>query len=193
MFFYICRAICFLPLAIFYPTKIVGRKNLVKGKAILTANHTSAMDCVLLLANTHSKKYLLAKKELFKNKFAGAILKSYGGIPIDRGNLDVHAIKTSLKVLSKNKKLIIFPEGTRNKSGNIKQMGEVKQGAAMLAIKSKTPIIPVWISRKPKMFRLTKIVIGKPFDLSEFYGEKLTDEVLSKATEKIEKKIKELS
>ena len=193
MFFYICRALCYLPLAIFYPTRIIGRKNMPKGRVILTANHTSAMDCVLFLANTHSKKYILAKKELFKNKVFGAMLKSYGGIPIDRGNLDIKAIKTALKVLSKNKKLIIFPEGTRNKSGDIKQMGEVKQGAAMIAIKSKTPIIPVWISRKPKMFRLTKIVIGKPFDLSEFYGEKLTDEVLSKATEKIEKKIKELS
>lgn len=192
MFFHICRFFAYLPLAIFYPTRIIGRKNIKKGKAIFAANHTSNMDVVLFLANTYEKKYTLAKKELFKNKFFGAILKSYGGISIDRENNDVAAIKKSLKVLKDNKKLIIFPEGTRNKTDDTSKLMQVKNGTALLAIKSKTPIIPVWISRRPKMFRLTKIIIGKPFELSEFYGEKLGDVVLEKASKIITEKIEEL-
>ena len=193
MFFYISRFFAWLPLAIMYPTKIIGRKNLPKGKAILTVNHTSNMDIVLLLANLHEKKYTLAKKELFKNKFFGGILKSYGGISIDREGVDVKAIKTSLKLLSKGKKLIIFPEGTRNKGENLNKLGELKTGTAMIAIKSKTPLVPVWINRRPKIFKKTTITIGKPFELSEFYGEKLSDEVLQRATKVIVEKMEELS
>lgn len=192
MFFYICRFISWLPLAIFYPTRVIGRKNLIKGKAILTPNHTSAMDVVLMLANTHEKKYILAKKELFKNKFKGAILKSYGGISVDRGNNDIGAIKKALKVLKDGKKLIIFPEGTRNKNEDTSNLQEVKTGTAMIAIKSRSPIIPVWISKRPKMFRMTKIIIGKPYELSDFYDQKLSNEVLEEASKIIAQKIEEL-
>lgn len=192
MFFHICRFLAYLPLAIFYPTKIIGRKNLKKGKAILAANHTSNMDVVLILANTYEKKYVMAKKELFKNRLFGAILKSYGGISVDRQNNDVAALKKALKVLKNNKKLIIFPEGTRNKGEDTSKLMEVKKGTAMLAIKSKTPVVPVWISKRPKMFRLTKIYIGEPFELDQFYGEKLTDEVLTKASKIISQKIENL-
>ena len=192
MFFYICRFLCWLPLAIFYPIRVIGRKHLIKGKAVMTPNHTSSMDIVLLLANTHEKKYILAKKELFKNKFKGAVLKSYGGISVDRGNNDIGAIKKALKVLKDNKKLIIFPEGTRNKNEDTSNLQEVKTGTAMIAIKSKSPIIPVWISRRPKMFRMTKIIIGKPYELTQFYDKKISNEVLEEASKIITKKIEEL-
>ena len=192
MFFHICRFLFWLPLSILYPTKIVGRKNLPKGRAILTANHTSALDIVLILAHTFEKKYTLAKKELFKNKLVGAILRSYGGISIDRGNNDIGAIKKALKVLKNNKKLIIFPEGTRNKNEDTSELMEVKLGTAMIAIKSKSPIVPVWISRRPKLFRMTKVIIGEPFELSEFYDQRLNNEILEKATETVAEKIKQL-
>lgn len=192
MFFYISRFFAWLPLAICYPTKIIGRKNLPKGKAILTVNHTSNMDIVLLLANLHEKKYTLAKKELFKNKFVEGVLKSYGAISIDREGTDIKAIKQSLKLLNNGKKLIIFPEGTRNKNDDISKMGELKTGTAMIAIKSKTPIVPIWISKRPKAFRKTVIKIGKPFELNDFYGVKLTEEALQSATDIIAQKMEEL-
>lgn len=192
MFFHICRFLAWLPLAIFYPTRIRGRENLKKGKAVLCANHTSNMDIVLILANTYEKKYTLAKKELFKNKFVSALLKSYGGICIDREKPDLSAIKKSLKVLSNDKKLIIFPEGTRNKDENTETMGKLKTGAAMIAIKAKAPVIPVWISRRPKIFRRTTITFGKPISLEQYYGQRLGDEVLNEATNIIFEKIDEL-
>ena len=192
MFFHFCRFLIWLPLAIFFPTRIKGRKNLKKGKAILAVNHTSNMDIVLLLVNTYEKKYTLAKKELFKNKFKGGILKGFGGIPVDREGSDLGAIKKSLKVLSKDKKLVIFPEGTRNKGEDINNLGKLKTGTAMLAIKSKSPVIPVWISRRPKVFRKTTINIGEPFELSQFYDKKLTNEVLEEATSIILEKMMEL-
>ena len=191
MVFHFVQAVAYIPGKIIFPAKIYGRKNLPKGKAILTMNHKSNIDAILMVLGTYEKKYFLAKKELFKNKLMGGFIKAMGGIKIDRASADVTAIKNALTVLKKDKKLIIFPEGTRSKSDEM-NLGEVKNGSAMLAIKSKTPIVPVWIYNRPRAFRMTKILIGKPYELSEFYGQRLTDEVLSKASEIVTAKLNEL-
>lgn len=188
--FYLVRGLAYLPMAIVYPTKIVGRKNMPKGKAVITLNHTSNMDSILLILNTWEKKYFLAKKELFTSKSRSWFLKKMGAIRIDRSIADLNAIKEAFKVLKENKKLVIFPEGTRNKNAEL-SLQTVKNGSAMIAIKTKTPLVPIWIFNRPKAFHLTKIMIGEPYDLSEFYGQKLTDEVLEKASEKVAQKLNE--
>lgn len=192
--FHFLQALAFIPGRIIFPSRIYGRKNLPKGKAVLTINHTSNLDSVIIALGTYEKKYYLAKKELFKNKFQGGFLKSLGAIKIDRSTADIGAIKNALGVLKKGKKLIIYPEGTRNKSANDEnfELGEVKSGAAMLAIKSKSPIVPIWIYNRPKAFRTTKVLIGKPYELSEFYGQRLGDEVLEKASTIVAEKLNEL-
>ena len=188
--FHFIQALAYLPMAMVYPTKIVGRKNLPKGKVIITLNHTSNLDAVVLILNTWEKKYFLAKKELFVSKARSWFLKKMGAIKIDRGIADVSAIKEAFKVLKNNKKLVIFPEGTRNKTEEL-NLQQVKHGAAMIAIKTKTPIVPLWILNRPKAFRKTKILIGKPYELDEFYGQKLSDEVLEKASAKVAEKLNE--
>ena len=188
--FHFIQALAYLPMAMVYPTKIVGRKNLPKGKVIITLNHTSNLDAVVLILNTWEKKYFLAKKELFVSKARSWFLKKMGAIKIDREIADVNAIKEAFKVLKNNKKLVIFPEGTRNKTEEL-NLQQVKHGAAMIAIKTKTPIVPLWILNRPKTFRKTKILIGKPYELDEFYGQKLSDEVLEKASAKVAEKLNE--
>lgn len=192
--FHFWQALAFIPGRIIFPSRIYGKKNLPKGKAVLTINHTSNLDSVIIALGTYEKKFYLAKKELFKNKLCSSFLKCLGAIKIDRSIADISAIKQSLTVLKKNKKLIIYPEGTRNKSAQDEDLnlGEVKNGAAMLAIKSKSPIIPIWIYNRPKAFRTTKVLIGKPYTFEEFYGQKLGDEVLEKASAVVAGKLNEL-
>lgn len=187
------QTIAYIPLNILYPVKIIGKKNLPKGKAILSPNHTSNTDIALLIGNLFEKKYTLAKQELFKNKFKGGFLKIMGGIPVDRENPSISSMKKILSLLKKNKKVIIFPEGTRN--GDIAQSGEIgetKNGIVLFAVKSKAPIIPIWISRKPRAFRKTKIIIGKPYELSDYYGKKLDEKTLKEAGKIVNSKLLEL-
>ena len=191
MIFHFVQALAYIPGKLLFPAKIYGKKNLPKGKAILTINHTSNLDSVLIVLGTYEKKYFLAKKELFKCKTKGAFLKAMGAIKIDRQSADLSAIKRALSVLKDNKKLIIYPEGTRNRSDNL-NLGEVKNGAAMLAIKSKSPIVPVWINSRPRAFKMTKILIGKPYELDKFYNQKLNEEVLNKASEIVADKLNEV-
>lgn len=189
--FHFVQIIAALPIRMLFPTKIIGKENIPKGACILSSNHTSNMDAVMLAVKTWEKKYYLAKKELFKNKIMGFFLKKFGAIQIDRQANDITAIKNCLKVLKNNKKLVIFPEGTRVHNENM-ELGEVKHGVAMFAIKAKVPIVPIFITKKPKMFRRNRIYVGTPFTLDQFYGKKLTEEEMNKAGDIVTAKMNEL-
>jgi len=190
MFLWLARIFCFIPISIFHPTSVKGKKNLPKGKAILSCNHLSNWDIVLYYLNTSQHLKILAKNELFKKKFSGAILKGLGGIPVDREANDISAIKASIKALKENKKLFVFPEGTRLKDES-KILGELKSGMALIAIKTQTPIVPIWSVRRAKTFRKSVYYIGKPFELDQFYGKKLDEETLKEATEIVRQKMLE--
>ena len=189
--FHFAQAVVFLPIRLSFPTKYYGKKNLPKGACIIASNHTSNLDAILLALHTWEKKYYLKKKELYTNKLRSAFLNGIGLIKIDRQANDLNAIKNGLKVLKDGKKLVIFPEGKRvNKENG--ELGEVKQGVSMFAIKAKVPVVPMYIAKKPKFWRRNKVYIGEPFTLEEFYGQKLTSETLEKASEIVATKINEL-
>ena len=160
-----------------YPFKAFGVENIPNGKAVICSNHLRAIDVTFFPTIFKEDMYFLAKKELFEKKFTARLLSSYGAIPIDRDNLDFKAIINAIKVLKNDNKLVIFPEGTRNKTGTTNLL-PFKAGSMVFATKAKCPIVPVIISNKAKVFKKTYILIGKPFELTEFYDKKMTDEVI---------------
>ena len=83
----------------------------------------------------------MAKKELFRKKIFAWLIAALGAFPIDREGADITAIKTALGSVRAGQKLIIFPQGTRHAAE-----GETKKGAAMLAVKTRAPILPMYIT-----------------------------------------------
>ena len=159
----------------FWPTKFINKENMDKCEgAVVICNHYSKLDGIIMAI----------KKEAFaESKFSNWFLKKCGGIPISRGDADLIAIKEVLRVLKNNKKVLIFPEGTRNKTGS-DEIQELKDGVSMFSLKTKTPIIPIILYRKPKACKKNYAYIGEPFELSEYY-ERKDREVYSEATKKI--------
>lgn len=164
MLYYIIIAIILLPLTILVPVKKVGKKNLkqLKGKHyIISCNHMSNWDPVMLDVRFNRKHRFLAKKELFENKFLSGCMKSFGAIPVDRTKPDPSSIKEVLRHLNKKHHVCIFPQGTRAKNPQIEE-GGAKEGVAMFSIRTGTPVVPMMFTRKIKMFRRTKLLIGEP-------------------------------
>ena len=60
-----------------------------------------------------------------------------------------------------------------------------KHGAAVMSIRTKTPIVPIMIYKKPKFFSCTHLLIGDPIEMTEYYDRKLTDEDYHEADEKL--------
>ena len=111
-----------IPFFILYPSRVYGRKNLkVKGSgSVVACNHFSNFDVVFLTVklfpNSFSRRYL-AKRELSKNKFLNFVLIAFGAIFITLGTADKKAFREVNSALSSKKRVVIFPEGTRNKLG----------------------------------------------------------------------------
>ena len=154
------KIILFLPVLLFMPTKVVGKHNIdKKGKVIIACNHLTYLDVILLGIYLKRRIYFIGKKELFKHKFLGWLLKKLGVICVDRDKLEIATVKNILNVLKNENVIGIFPEGTRNKTGEV--MLEFKDGVTLFAEKTGAPVVPIIIKRKPLIFVPNKIIIGE--------------------------------
>lgn len=169
---------------IFFPYKIIRKERAkIEGPVVIIANHLSGFDPFMVGSCFKEKMYFLGKKELFKNKFINYIATTVGGIPVDRDNVDLNAIKESLKTLRGGSKLGIFPEGTRNATDA--ELLPVKSGAAVIAVKAKVNFLPVYIYKKSRFLRRNKIYVGNVVSLEKYFGQKIgkdTEEELAEIT-----------
>lgn len=187
MLYFILVVLFAIPVYLFLPTKIVGKKNIPKkGGVILCGNHQSNHDVILVMMHFRKCKNL-AKIEL-KNKFiVGPVLKALGTIFVNRQKPGIEVFKKVNKHLQKGGALNLYPEGTRNITSD--ESFSAKSGAVMFAMKNDVPIVPYAIIRKPRWFRKNTIVVGQAF---KFEQEKITKEVLDKNIKVLSKKILEL-
>lgn len=174
--------------SLMYPMKVYGKENVPDAGAVLVCNHFRAIDCGFIVRICDKDIKFLAKKEIFKNKLVGKLAKSYGAIPIDRENPEMKSLLEAIKVIKKGNKLCIFPEGKRNLSGT-SDLQDIKGGTIVFSIKAKCPIVPIMMLKKAKIFRKTHIIIGKPFELSDYYGKKLTEDDMTALAEIVRSKM----
>ncbi|MBO7736847.1 MAG: 1-acyl-sn-glycerol-3-phosphate acyltransferase [Clostridia bacterium] len=169
-----------------FPFKVFGHKKVKDGACIYVCNHYRIWDVVYPALTTDEGIHYLAKSEL-KKSFIWPFCRAVKLIPLDRNGEDVKSLMDALRCLKNNEKIAIYPEGTRNKTDQ--PMLPFKSGASMLAIKTKTPIVPVVTYEKQRPFRLNHVIIGEPFELSEYYGQKMTQELLAEADEKLRQRL----
>ena len=113
-----------------------------------------------------------AKEEIMRWPVIGWLLKKAGIFGVKRGKADVAALKEALRVLRDGEKLLLFPEGTRVKEGEV---SEAHTGAAMFATRTGAPLLPVYISPKKRIFRKTTVIFGQPYNPA-YEGRKATPE-----------------
>ena len=173
----------------FYRVKIYGKENVPEGGVMIVCNHFSLLDPVFLLSVYSDKNIkFLSKQEVSTVKGFGKVLVKAGAIPVDREKPSMESLLTCVKTLKKGHKLVLFPEGTRNKTGT-DELQEIKAGAAIFALKAKTPILPVMILKKAHFLRKTQILVGKPFTLEEYYDKKLNAEVTNEINDKVKREM----
>lgn len=189
MFYKIAVTVFKIIFLVLCPVKTVGRENLPEGAAVLCPNHTHFRDpiYVAVAGTTKHTMAFMAKEELMKNKFFGFILRHVNAFPVKRATGDISAIRTSVKALKEGKKLVIFPEGTRVHEG---EEHEAKAGAAMIAVLSKAPVVPVYIHNGTKWFKRVTVEFGTPVaveikdkkNASEEYKQ-IASEIMAKVNE----------
>lgn len=151
MLYRVFRAMFRILFTVVFRWRVTGLENIpAAGGVIIAPNHTSNIDPPLVGSALRRRITVMAKEELFVSAIFAFIIKRLGAFPIKRGAGDRAAIKTAIKLLEEGNVLMLFPEGTRSKTGSL---GKAQPGIAMIAMKSQVPVIPVSISGTYKFFR----------------------------------------
>jgi len=171
--------------------RVTGRENILRDRNMLIcANHSGLADpCWILLAlNLRDFPRVMAKASLMKIPLFGAMIRYLGVFGVRRGESDVTAFKTGLKALKDGENLLIFPEGTRVRPG---QTVEAKSGAAVLALRTDTPILPVYLEKKRYPFSPMRCIFGETFTLPQ-EDRKAPTEVMRQHAAEIMRRVYEL-
>ncbi len=161
-FYSFARVLVSFIFKILYRPCIVGGEYIIEsGPLVLAGNHTSNLDCFLLISSVNRQVHFLGKDSLFKGVLK-PIMKLMGVIPVNRKIHDKDALNSAVKCLNNNQVIGIFPEGTINKTSDV--VMPFKIGAVKMSKDTGSNIIPFIITGQYKLFRKSiKIEFLKPY------------------------------
>ena len=128
--------------------KVENAEKLPKdGQYLLVSNHRTIIDPPIIevaLKDTNIFGLWVSKKELYNSLFFGLFVRNAGSVLLDREKSQMSSFFADIKQGTKEgSSIFIFPEGTRNKTDA--SLTTFKEGARIIAIKNRLPMLPVYI------------------------------------------------
>ncbi len=179
--------------------EVVGRENLpIEGPLIVASNHLNNADPPAISLAFSRYPVFMAKREMISWPILGPAFRIFGAFPVRRGGADLSAIRAATDIVNEGNMLVMFPEGTRSRTGSLTKG---HPGTALIALRTGAPIVPVavigteqitwpWIFIKPLSIKRITVTLGEPFTLPPV--EKINGEAAAEATKIIMGKIAEL-
>lgn len=152
---------------IFYRVKFIGVEKLKQvNRCVICPNHSNTVEPAWIYAKCDNIA-IMAKAELFENKFLDKIFRYFDVFPIHRGEHDVRSLIHAINLFKNvdKRKLLVFPEGERLKKHQDRIPAKV--GPLYIAAKVNVPIMPVYISKNVKLFSKVYIVFGDLIEVSK--------------------------
>jgi 1-acyl-sn-glycerol-3-phosphate acyltransferase len=167
---------------------VAGLDLIPVGPVVFIANHESGIDIPVLLGAIDKPFGFVSKIEVKKIPIISSWLKAINCVLIDRKNTKqaLHSLQEGVRLLKEGHSLLIFPEGTRSKGGDVRPF---KVGGIRLAQDAGVPIVPISIKGTAGVFEKNgrlikpaaiKVTIGHPVDSNVYYHKdykELTEEV----------------
>lgn len=151
----------------------------VEGGMIIASNHVSFIDPPFIGAAYKQPIYYFARKTLFDHPVSNFLFSRVNAIPVNQDKPELSILKKVIALLKADEKVLIFPEGERSQTGELRREGE--PGVGMIVTKSKVPILPIRLfgaekvlprgSNKIKRHPVT-LVVGELIDVSDLLEDK---------------------
>lgn len=191
-FYEFARHVCKAFIYVAFHYKIEGLENLPKDEGfILCSNHRSYLDPIFLGLRVRRQITFMAKEELFQVKVLGPIIRKLGAFPIARGKGDTGAVDFAIETVKNGNVLMLFPEGTRSKTGELLKL---KSGVVVIAGQSQGTIVPsvIMFEGKLRFRRRVTVRYGKPVSYRELGLNNLDKQSLKAAREYLTERMSEL-
>ena len=150
---------------------------------IIMANHRSFADPMALAIKV--KRYeirFIGKRELAHGRMKSWLFSGLHMILVSRHATDMAAMRQCMQTLKEGHILGIFPEGTRHQP---EMMQEVESGTAIIALRARVPLLPVYIDGKIRPFHITHIYYGKPMELDDLYAQGVNNDTAHQLCQRI--------
>jgi 1-acyl-sn-glycerol-3-phosphate acyltransferase len=153
-----------------------GREHMPpSGGVIVVSNHLNNADPPMVQQALPRPVVFMAKKEMIDAPIIGALFRAWGAFPVRRGEADLAAVRAACAVVQRGEVLMMFPEGTRSRTGHL---GAGHPGTALIARRTGAPIVPVAITGteriawpgiffRPRSVPRIRVVVGEPFVLEK--------------------------
>jgi len=176
--------------------EVVGREHVpTTGGLIVASNHLNNADPPMIARAVGRPVVFMAKKEMLAIPVVGALFRWWGTFPVRRGEADIAALRLAQEVVRGGDALMMFPEGTRSRTGGL---GTGHPGTALIALRTGAPVLPVAITGtegirwpsfflKPRSVRRVRVVIGEPVRVER--SGRVDTEAVTRATEQIMRRI----
>jgi 1-acyl-sn-glycerol-3-phosphate acyltransferase len=179
----VARALAIILFHTIMPVRFHNRERLQQDPPfVLIANHRHALDPIAMAMGIPKKQIVfLAKKELGKTPFTQNLMTRLHCILVDRHNVDMEAMRSCMKAIRMKKILLIFPEGTRHHEG---EMEQIESGTALITMRSKAPVIPIYFDRKLAFFHVTNLYVGEPIPYDDLLEKGINTETCEEMNER---------
>lgn len=179
------KRILFKTVVKMFRIKLVNPECESESPVLMCSNHVSLLDPVAIVTTMKHEIKFMAKKELFKIPFVSWFVKVFGAFPVNRGSVDINAMKTAIGLLKEESYVGMFPQGKRYKGKNPRDT-KPKSGVGMLASRAECDIQPIAIIMKDNkfcLFRRVYVVLGEVIKYESLGISSKNREDFDKATE----------
>jgi 1-acyl-sn-glycerol-3-phosphate acyltransferase len=186
---------------VLWRASISGRVRVPQGRgAVFVCNHRGPIDPAFIALTVYRPVSWLVAKEYCLNPVLAGMMRIVKAIPVGRMGVDTAATKLSIRCAQEGGLVGLFPEGRINTTDSLLLPG--RPGAALIAIRARVPVIPCYISGSPydgtpygclMMPAVVHLKVGRPIDISEYYGRNKDRKGLEKLTKRFLREIAALA